>query len=169
MEKKLLETILENTFTKADLERRLRLLKEYLVKSLFRAVKMGKVTPDLLNIKVGTSSDLTWLENLPDTFFDHFNRHNLHQILDEIDKLRQDLSTLVIQLPVEFTESELSNIGSRARSLFGKTLLIDTHIDPPLIAGCALAWSGVIKDYSIKGRIDEQKEAILESFKRSLR
>lgn len=166
MERKLLETILENTFTKSDLERRLRLLKEYLVKSLFREVKAGKVTPELLNIKSDRASDLEWLENLS---FGHFNRQNLHEKLNEIAKMAQDLPTIVINLSVEPTEREISDIGSKVRATFKDNFLINIKIDPSLIAGCSLVWEGVIKDYSLRAKIEEQKQAILQSFKRALK
>lgn len=169
MDKKLLETILENTFTKSDLDRRLRLLKEYMVKSLFREVKLGKVRPELLNISPDIASDLTWLESIPDTFFHHFNRQNLHEKLNEIAKMTEELPTIVINLPIESTEREISDIGSKVRTTFKDNYLIDIKIDPSLIAGCSLVWEGVIKDFSLRAKIEEQKEAILESFKRSLR
>lgn len=166
MDKKLLETILENTFTKSDLDRRLRLLKEYLVKSLFREVKAGKVTPELLNIKSDVASDLEWLENLS---FGHFNRENLHEKLNEIAKMAKDLPTIVINLPIEFTEKEIFDIGSKVRTTFKDNFLIDIKLNPSLIAGCSLVWEGVIKDFSLRAKIEEQKQAILESFKRSLK
>lgn len=165
MEKKLLEQILENTFTKSDLERRLRLLKQYLVKSLFRQVQAGKVTPELLNINSDIASDLEWLKSLPDTFFGHFNRQNLHELLNEMEKLAQNLATIVINLPIEFTEKEIFDIGSKARNIFKNNWLIDIKIDPSLIAGCSLVWDGVIKDYSLRAKIESEKQAILESFK----
>lgn len=162
MEDKLVSKILENTFTQQELNRRLGILKEYLNKKIFTSKKNGQ----LLELE---AEDQAWIDTLGDDFLNKFNKDNLVKLLDGLANKTKQLKSLGIIIPVEFPQDQVKLLGEKVRSSFGQNFLIDIKLDPSLIAGCALVWNGVMKDYSIRAKIDESKQTILETFKRSIK
>lgn len=155
-----LNAILKDTYTKAQLKHRLVILKSYLLKAFFGAYK----TPML------DSSDLSWLSSLPKLIFKNFNKDNVYKIFESIEGMQETLSSLTVYLPIEATENICLQIGSYARKTFrSTTMLLDTKYDPALIAGAAFVWKGVYRDYSLRAKIEERKEEILGSFKKFLK
>lgn len=156
----ILNIILKDTFTLVNLKHRLRILKLYLLKAFFG--NPGATTPQ--------QKDLDWLNTLPGTFYKNFTKDNVYKIFDDLEKLISQLQVLTIYLPIETNENISLQIGSFARkTLQNPTLLLDTKLDPFLIAGPAFSWKGVYKDYSLRSRIEEKKEEILQNFKRFLK
>lgn len=154
-----LSTILNNTFTLTQLKHRVRILKSYLLKALFG----GEIEPL-------STADLNWLKSLPTPFYQQFNKDNTYQILAELENNIQKIIPLIIYLPFETDDQAILNISIFVRQTFNQpSLVLDIKYDPNLIAGCALSWKGVYKDYSLRARIEERKGETLESFKKFLR
>lgn len=157
----ILNTILQNTYTQTQLKHRVRLLKSYIEKTLF--------TTDG-NLKDASLADINWLRSLPDAFYKNFNRENIYQKFSEIEPEIEKLSALTLYLSFEPNDEAISYIGELVRKTFANAgLLIDIKIDPLLIAGCALSFKGVYKDYSLRAKIEEKKAQIMENFKQFLR
>lgn len=155
----ILDTILKDTFTELQLKHRLRVLKSHLLKALFG----GKQT--LLS-----GDDLNWLGSLSPTLMQTFNKDNVYQIFDEVEKQLAKLPVLTIYLPIASTDNICLQIGSFARQTFqNPKIILLTKYDPTLIAGAALVWKGVYRDYSLRSRIEGRKEEILGNFKKFLR
>lgn len=79
------------------------------------------------------------------------------------------LQVLILYLPFEVNDRIVEQIGQKTRIIFSQLLLLDIKYDPSLIAGCALVWKGILRDYSLKAKIEQEKAQILESFKKYLR
>lgn len=157
----ILDTILKDTFTLIRFRHRLRVLKSYLLKAFFGG-ETEVLTP--------SPDDLKWLSTLPKEFFQIFTKDNIYQTIDELEKIADNLPALTVYLPVEATEGVCLQIGSYARRCFqNPKLILDTKYDPSLIAGPALVWKGMYKDYSLRSRINQRKEEIFEGFKKFLR
>lgn len=153
----ILNIILNNTYSLHQLKHRLSILKTYLQNTLFGA------TPSQIQ-----PADLLWLKSLPPSFFQNFNASNLSDTFIQLEKSIASLKTLTLYLTFEPDDEALSQIGQAIRKLFGQ-LLLDIKYDPSLIAGAALVWQGVYKDYSLRSKIEDKKGMILQSFKKFLR
>lgn len=162
----ILNTILSNTYTVTALKSRLNVLKSYLSQHFFGAQQQQGETVNTVNME---HKDLAWLKSLSSEFFQNFNKDNMYNIFAELEKGINELKTLTIYLTFEPDDTSLANIGSFARKLFGNYLLLDTKFDPNLIAGPALVWKGIYKDYSLRSKIEQKKTEILDSFKQYLR
>lgn len=160
MENEILQIILQNTFTKLALRHRLRALKSHLEKGLYGAPLNDQYIP---------GEDIAWLASLPGDVFARFSKDNLSSTFKKIDQAVNTLPILTIFLPFETDDAINLQIGSFARITFKKNVILETKYNPSLIAGCALSWNGIYQDYSLKARIEERKDQILESFKRFLR
>ena len=147
--------ILKDTFTLISLKHRVRILKSYLDEKLF-----GKTEKELLE-----SSDRDWLNSLPSQLLEKFNKDNLLSQTSELENKLKELKVLTLYLAFEVTDQAAYSLGARARALFNPTLLLDIKFNPSLVAGCALVWKGIYKDYSLRSRIDQNHEQILSSLK----
>lgn len=155
----ILNTILKDTYTLILLQHRLRILKSYLISQLFGA--NGQALP---------AEDLTWLKSLPPNFYQQFTKDNIYQLFLEGENQLQKIPALIIYLPFEVDDQAQSSLGEAVRKTFAKAdLVLDIKYDPALIAGCALVWKGVYKDYSLRAKIEEKKGEVLENFKKFLR
>lgn len=155
----LLAAILKDTYSQTQLKHKLNILKSYLLQNFFG----GKETQSL------EQTDLSWLKSLPSSFFKNFNKDNIYQIFTWLEKEKIKLKTLTIYLTFEPDDLSLSSIGTYARRVFGNNLLLDIKYDPNLIAGAALVWQGIYRDYSLRTGIEQKKAEILQSFKKYLR
>jgi len=156
----ILDTILTDTFTLSQLKLRLRILKSNLLKTFFAGSQELEQT---------SLEELNWLKSLPVSFYQQFNKDNIYKIFSELEEADKKLAVVTIYLTFEPDDEATKAIGTAARKTFGKTLLLDIKYDPKLIAGCALVWKGVYKDYSLRAKIEERKEQILQHFKKFLR
>ncbi len=155
----ILTTILNDTFTLSVLKHRLMVLKTYLNQKFFNPA--GKAEFE--------AQDLAWLKSQPAAFFQTFTPDNITQFFSQLEKQIQSLKVLTIYLTFEPDNETLSQIGVSLRKTFKDLYLMDVKYDPNLIAGPALVWKGVYKDYSLRSQIEQKKEMILQSFKKYLR
>lgn len=155
----ILFTILKDTYTLTQLKHRLRILKSFLLDSFFAGIKANTLPPP----------DLNWLKSLPPSFYQQFNKDNVYKIFADLENNIKALQPLVVYLSFETDDSSTSQIGIFARKIFGSMLLLDTKFDPNLIAGVALSFKGIYRDYSLRAKIEERKAEILEEFKKYLR
>lgn len=154
-------SILKDTYSLSQLKHRLRILKANLLKTFFGGEdKEESISPQ----------DLAWLKSLPLAFFQKFTKDNIYQIFSDLDDRAHDLKILTLYLSFEPDENVLSQIGSYARKTFEMPqLLLDIKLDPSLIAGGALSWKGVYRDYSLRSQLALKKNQLWEGFKRFLR
>lgn len=154
----LYKTLLQNTYTLQHLKHRLKILKIYFSQVFFKA------SQESLN-----EGDNLWVNSLPKDFIVSFSKDNCLNRLGELENEINQLQTLILYLPFEVTAEALEKIGQKARILFNPSLVLDIKYNPSLLAGCALVWKGIYKDYSLKAMIEARKMEILESFKKFLR
>lgn len=158
MNNNILNVILTNTYTLSELKHRLSSLKSFLEQQFFGGGKQ-----DLSQI------DTAWINSLPPTFLQNFNKDNLSAAFEELQKQITKLQTLTLYLTFDPDTDSIQQIGEFARKTFSQLIILDIKYDSNLIAGSALVWKGVYKDYSLRSKIDERKGEILESFKKFLR
>ncbi len=144
---------LTNTFIYSDALRRVRVLDEYLDVQIFKGNK------DLLSRF--SSDDSMWLESLSKDFLKSFSKDNLSTNIEQLKKGLQEISPLIIYIPVDLPKTDKISIAQKVRSNYGPNFLVDFKLDPTLIAGCALIWQGRYKDISLRKKIEDQKESIL--------
>lgn len=159
MNDQILNIILKDTYTLSSLKHRVRILKSHLNKKFF-----GEAEKEPLE-----DSDAKWLDSLPPQFFEKFTKDNALSEISELDGKINQIKPLTLYLAFEVNEQVSLAIGLRVRELFQPDVLLDIKLNPALLAGCALVWKGIYKDYSLKAMIEARKTEILESFKKFLR
>lgn len=155
----ILTTILKDTYSLTTLKHRLRVLKSYLSSVIFQSGVKEEFA----------ASDSTWLGSFPPAFIQQFNKDNISPVFADMESKIKKLKILTMYLPFDTDEQTLIQIGEKTRRTFGSLIVLDIRFNPNLIAGCALSWNGVYKDYSLRSQIEARKNEILESFKKFLR
>lgn len=151
-----LAIILKDTFTLTQLKNRVRALKGNLLKNFFGGA--SNLQP--------TVTQLNWLSTLPPSFNAQFNKDNVYKIFNDIEKKVQQLPTLTLYITFEPPDDTIYQIGTFAKKNFGPSFLLDIKLDPNLIAGAALVWKGMYRDYSLRIKLEQKKNEILENFKK---
>lgn len=164
MEEKILTTILNNTYTLSQLRRRVNILKTYLTLHFF-----GNSAEWEKQLNQFNPEEISWLQNLDETFLQNFNKDNIYPTFEEIEKSLAKANILNIYLPFETDNQIAATLGQYIRKLFGRVILFDIKLDPGLIAGCALSWQGIYKDYSLRKKIADNRIQLMESFKKFLK
>jgi hypothetical protein len=159
MNDKILNKILETGFTTHELRQKIRILKIFISNQLYGVTE--STDPELAKLT-------GWLEGLGPQFFTQFNQANYTSIFAELEKKAETLPNLVIYFAIEPNTKQLASVGSWLRESYGSQFIFDPKYDPSLIAGCALVWKGVYKDYSLKAKIAENRGQILEVIKSTI-
>src|SRR3989344_62688 len=135
----ILDIILKDSYTLNLVKHRVKTLKSYLISQLFSREKAAL-----------ESEDLIWLNSLDTSFYQQFSKDNIYEIFSDIEAKIGLLPLLNIYVPFATNAQVISQIGQYLRNTFGKIILFDTKFDPNLIAGCALSWKGIYRDYSLR-------------------
>ena len=152
--------ILKDTYSLAQFKHRVKILKSTLLKTFFNSNAQNQpLSPE----------DLNWLKSLPVDFYQKFNKDNVYQIFTDLEAKTTKLPTLTMYLTFEPDDITIDQIGAYTRRTFSSMMMLDIKFDPQLIAGTALVWKGMYKDYSLRTRINSKKEEILQEFKKFLR
>lgn len=149
IENNLFNLIIQNSFTQIEALKKLRVLKEQLIRKIF-----------------GTSPS----SNSPiSTELPGINQDNVYKIFDGVEAKIKSITPLTIVIPFELPDSEIIKLGQKVRQEFGNNFLLEIKYDPILIAGPAFIWKGVYKDYSIHQQIAEKHQSVLAIFKEYVR
>lgn len=159
MDNKILSTFLKDTYTLSQLKHRLKILRIKLSQQFFGGQSEDTLSP----------LDLKWFDSIPKELLSLFNKDNYSRLISDMELSLSKLQMLTVYLPFEANDDALKDIGTKSRQLFGEQFLLDIKYNPELIAGCALSWKGIYKDYSLHARIEERKQVIGESFKKFIR
>ena len=154
-----LAVILKDTFTLSQFKKRVKTLHSTLSEKFFGG-RQGEAV---------TAEESAWFKLLPQEFLGSFNKDNLSQAITNLNSQIDKMPILTIYLPFEAEADILNQLGIKVRTTFGENFLMDIKYNPLLIAGCALSWKGIYKDYSLHQKIAERRLPILQSFKKFLR
>jgi F-type H+-transporting ATPase subunit delta len=92
------------------------------------------------------------------------------EILDEVllryeELVKEHLGRVEVEVTtaVELTDDEVERIKERlARSLEGREVILQTSVDPNILAGAVFRFGGRMIDSSIRGRLASLREEMLE-------
>lgn len=174
----MVQKILTETLTKPQLFRRLRVLKDLINFMLF------KLSPEETSLSVDKKIQLflalhqhdilelnllrqegSWLTSLGDDFYQKFNRDNLTRIFESLEKELAETKHIILYLPTEIPEASQMAIGQWFKTNVGVDTTFETKFDANLIGGCAISYNGMYRDYSLRAKIETNKQSILDSLK----
>lgn len=152
-----LTSFLTNTYSLPQARRRLSVLKNYLNEKFFNQ-------PVNESLSAISPEDEEWLKSLPEEFLKNFTKLNCQNQIEDLRTKITNLEPLIIYLPLQIPDIEIDKIGTWLRKNTSQ-VIFDTKLNPTLLGGGAFSLKGVSRDYSLKLRIDAQREKILASMK----
>lgn len=150
----LLEVILSDTFVKNTALKKTAALKDYILYA-----GTGSEDPEMAK----------WVLDLDPAVYSGINPQNIYAVFDNLEKSIKAEEPLIIYLPYELPEEQITEIGQKLRTDYGKNFLMDIQIDPSLIAGAALSYKGIYKDTSVKQRIIDNRKEVLAKFRKYIK
>lgn len=153
----LVSLVTSNSFTKSEALRKLRALRELAVASTFG----GKT-----NFEV-SDEEKKWCEKSIQKITKEIKDTNIEEVFADAEERLKNLEDLIIYLPSQFPAEEVKKIGERVRKDH-KPLLLEIKVDPELLAGAAFSYKGVYKDYSLKAKLEEERDHLREKIKKFL-
>lgn len=153
----------KNIYTKQEALRNLSLFTDFLTSLLFGGQPQN--TKAAIKKFAQNQSDLDWLNSIDENFIAQFNQQNFKSGLQEIEKKLKDSKTILIDLPIDLPKEYITQVGQYLRDKLNLNYFMEIKINPSLIAGAAIGFNGVYKDYSVKGKIADNKTTIINIFK----
>lgn len=150
----LLTKLLEKNYTKQELIGKLRTLREFLERKYFSGVS-----------EVSRKD----LRELDDKFINAFNKKNAYLLLKKIEADLNTIEPIHLYLPIEVKDAELEKLGTWFKKNVSKMAILELHLDQALTLGCAVAYKGVYRDFSLKYYIKSYRKeiaAILDKYEK---
>ena len=148
--------IAEDTYTLSQLQKRLGFLREQMTRQFFGAspAKTAYTPPE----------ERDWLQIVSKQLESHVTKENIYQIFAQLEADVKNTSHLVIMLPFLLPPAQTSALGKWLREQFNASIFFEPKLDSNLIAGCALIWKGVYKDFSLRQKVEDQRQTIFADF-----
>lgn len=165
-----LTTLIEHTFSRADLAYRIGVLKEFLEFLFFKAneSRVSKESIDAFEKKGHAVADLSFLRSLPDSFFEGFTKNSFYGELDRLSAAMQKLPMLALTIPVMLDSENRDAIGAWVRRELGKDVLLDLSTDPEIGVGCQMVWHDQLHNFDFDHYLEANREKIEERIARTV-
>jgi hypothetical protein len=158
-ETQLLDTILASTYVKADVLRRLRIIREYLEQRFFTPGEKKDLLGFLSDQKI-TPEEQTVITGWGDEFFKSFNKENAYDYLEHMNGRVKDLPTVNMYVPIGLDSGQTVKIGLWVRANVDREALVEIHVEQAAFGGCSFAWNGVYYDYSLHHYMHKKMDGI---------
>lgn len=160
--------LLEDTFTKPSLTRRLRLLREFAELSSY--TKLGSSLSEYLSLQNIGDEEALILTKWHDEATKVAGEKPLVFAMKQFEGACETIPTITVYLPTQPDEVLLKRIANWFRENLEPTILLEIIVKPELVTGCAFVHKGTYHDFSlnyfftkhhdqIKGVIDEYTRA----------
>ena len=160
MEQKILDELLKDTFTLEVLRKRYQVLK-------------GKIEGDIYHQKddvANPKEEDDGLDGFDNSILKDIKSSDYSKVSEYIEDFIRNLEALSIYFVFVPDEKQIKEVGTWLRgNLKNPRLIFQVKVDPALIGGCAIAYKGVYKDYSLRSRIGENKSKLIEEFRKYFR
>ncbi len=158
--KKIIDIILQDTYTKADAIRRLRILRMMLETKLFS--QESSIDQKIKNLNI-SDEDASIVKNWLQKCDSLFNQENVYKLLNNISISIDKLPNIIFYIAQNIQDPKyLSKITAWVREFVSRDALIDLKIDPKKVGGLAFVQKGIIQDYSLAYFMKQKKHNILD-------
>jgi len=154
-----LATIIATSYVKADVVRRIRIVREYLEQQFFTPGERHDLV-EFLNGDNISPEDKQVISSWGSNFFGQFTKENAYELLAQMTAEVKNLPTINMYVPVGLHFKESTKLGTWVRENVDKSVLIELHVDASTFGGCAFAWNGVYYDYTLRHYMRKKMDSI---------
>ena len=166
----LIGTIVSNTYTTHDLERRLGVLRGCVEAALFTETELSYLEECTLYLgNQASEADAHAIKEWGEPVLTAFSQNNVGPLIKELQTAAEQLPTLMIYLPCTLPERELETIAQWCREERAPRTMLDVHIDVSVVGGCAFVSGDTYQEISFRSRIKDSPQLIthlLEAYAR---
>lgn len=157
---KIIAIIVQNTYTKESLIRRLRIFRILLEKRFFRFSQNTDMNLKDLNIDMDDRNAVAnWLEKTSYMF----DQRNIYTLLKKISKDIEKLPNIIFYIACIIEDPQyLQKISAWVRTNIAPDAFLELKVDPHKVGGLAFVQEGVLKDYSIEYFMKQKRKDILD-------
>ena len=155
--------LLNTTYTKDNLHRKVTLLEEFFELFYFKDHKEGRVKERLKDFLIEEQIGEYLRSNLlmlSDGFFTSITADNFRDVLVSVKEEEKNLPHLTLYVATILPPVEVEKLGKWAREHIAPGLFLDLEIDSNVVGGCAFVWNGIYHDYSLSYYIDQKRKEI---------
>ncbi len=152
------DTLINSSFTMADVQRRTRFLQGFLESQFFAT--NGTDLKSFLQAHDATQTDVEVMLGWGATFYQAFTRSNLYELIKAITESIRSLPSMVLYLPYTPDDAGRAFVGATLRKIVGSPVILDIRYDPSLGAGCSFSTGGMYKDYSLRTMLANKRDVI---------
>ncbi|HUD19764.1 MAG TPA: hypothetical protein VMR81_04950 [Patescibacteria group bacterium] len=157
------ETILKTSFVKADVHRRIRVLRQFLEQKYYgRGEKLN--LKEFLDKEKVSDTDKTVLAGWGPEILEGITKENAYDLTDAMTDEIKELPLITLYIPFEPDEASIQRIGTWFRENVDKRTLVDINVEASVFGGCAFAQDGVYHDYSLRGLLSRHYQEIRTVF-----
>ena len=159
----LFQTIVRHTYTRSDFLYRMSLLKEFLEFIFFvdqKYIVNQESLSKFIQQNKKTSKDLEFLTQLSQSSLALFTKDSFYDSLDKMSEESKQLETLSLVLAIELPAAALERIGTWARRVIAKDILLEISIDPSITAGCQIILKKALHDFSFAHYIQKNADKL---------
>lgn len=162
IEQKILDELLKDTFTLEVLRKRYQVLKKKIELDVYHQKDDVVDAHDKDSDKGLEGFDVSLLKEVKSSDYS--------KVSEYIENFIKNLEALSIYFVFVPDEAQIKEVGGWLRtSLKNPRLIFQVKVDPALIGGCAIAYKGVYKDYSLRSKISDNKVKLIEEFRKYFR
>lgn len=164
IEEKILDELLKDTFTLEVLRKRYQVLKRKIEGDIYHQ------KDDVSNSEHEEKNSDDGLDGFDKSILRDVKGSDYSKVSEYIENFIKNLEALSIYFVFVPDEKQIKEVGTWLRgNLKNPRLIFQVKVDPALIGGCAIAYKGVYKDYSLRSRIGENKSKLIEEFRKYFR
>ena len=155
--------LLDTTFTKDNLHRKVVLLEEFFQNYFFKEEVQGSLKDRLKDflIEEGVGEYIrSSLLSLSEGFYLQFAADNFRKVLDAIKEEESNRAHITIYVATILPPIEVQKLGKWARENIAPGIFLDLQIDGSVVGGCAFVWNGVHHDYSLGYYINKHRTEV---------
>lgn len=159
----LLARIKQNTYSQGDMYRRLGILRECIEYAVYTDTGLSQ-EEECRNFldKVESQDDADAVWKWGAEVFNAFNQQNTSSLIHELQEKVHAMPLLIVYIPVEFPQEEIVKLGDWCRAHIDENIVLEIHIEPTVVGGCAFVWNDTYHDFSFHGRREQVLSAIAE-------
>lgn len=163
----LLKKMLENTYTQADMYRRLGILRQCVEYAVFTETDMTYEEECTLFLsKIDDQNDAAAIQRWGDDVFRAFTKKNISKVIHDLQEAVEALPLLKLYIPVALPEEEIAKTSHVCRKNFREGILLDVAVDPQVAGGCAFVWEDTHYDFSFHSRMKAVPGAITDELQK---
>lgn len=111
------------------------------------------------------SDEMKFITSLGEDFFKLFEKTSVANQLQELEQTLSNAKLVMLEVPFDIPESEIMAMSYWFRKTLGPNSLFEINFDPSLVGGCTISYNGKFQDYSLRKKISENKEKIVNTLR----